>query len=683
MKDNRGLSLVELLLTVTILALVIAGAATFMLSGSRSFAKGNADSKVQSEAELAVNQIEDLVIDINGGVSKADTVNTASLVMYHVEADEHGMPVYKKRDVTWNKDNNNISYSEWNVEADGTELDQPVDNELLAKNVTEFDVDLSDTITETDKDGNDIDIVRSVVIRVGCLDGSGKAAYATTPVITLRNRLMLSGSPDKIFPATPTPDDTFLLYISDVGMSAAVPIRDRVTTVERGKMYNIYAMVSAGTNVNSLCDWQVEGEASSCLSDLNFDGVFATLDVDMSEPNDYLVITASYKTNPAKKAVGIVKVIGGNGKSLDWVKIIPQSTKEFSWQFDSDYGETNLTDDDIAHLEYTWSVNQTDWVDSSTAWKNKTLGLTILQKPETYNQVITITLQLYCPATGQTVSDSISYPIPPEGTVGGDSLMERGKIGYEKGFHADNWYSFKPPVKEGASNVCELVGYDFYICDIYGNRMSSKDYLKQYIIIDVNGGVTKPLYGGQNISYWLTIHKDLPADQEFFLKVVVNFKYADGTDWSYERIHFVSAVHIYGETNNYPLTEVGDYISFPFYYTVTGYYSNTWAAPDSWAFPGLEVPKPVPYAFGYEISYDYDAPAGVTIEPKLPDWHSNVDSSGGNGKRIKGSAGFTIKNETGKEWWQIKDQVKMHKATIKVYMKDYPNVYTYCYVNFD
>ncbi|MBD5445048.1 MAG: prepilin-type N-terminal cleavage/methylation domain-containing protein, partial [Lachnospiraceae bacterium] len=312
MKDNRGLTLVELLITVTILALVIAGAATFMLAGSKSFAKGNADSNVQGEAELAVNQIEDLIIDVNGGVDFTDDTDASTLTMYHVEADSSGVTVNKKRTVKWDKSDNNIYSGEWTVDKDGSgvyvETSTIYANQLLAENVTDFNVDLSDKYTETAKDGTDIEIVRSVVIRVDCLDSTGKSTYATTPTITLRNRLMLSSSPDKIFDNTPTPDDSLLLYISSTGMEGAVPVRDRVTTVERGKVYNIFVMVNAGTNVNSLCDFTVEGETSGTASSITPEGVHIALDVNDSEPNNYLKITATYKTNSAKYVIGWVKV---------------------------------------------------------------------------------------------------------------------------------------------------------------------------------------------------------------------------------------------------------------------------------------------------------------------------------------------------------------------------------------
>lgn len=689
MKDNRGLSLVELLITVTILALVIIGAATFMLTGSRSFAKGSADANVQGEAELAVNQIEDLIIDVNGGVDFTDDDDASTLTMYHVEADgSSGVAVNKKRTVKWNKSDNKIYSSECTVTKDPTtgvytEVDPTIDptaytDQLLAENVTDFNVDLSDKYTETAKDGTDIEIVRSVVIRVDCLDGTGKSTYATTPTITLRNRLMISSSPDEVFEHTPAPDDSLLLYISSTGMEGALPIRDRVTTVERGKVYNIFAMVNVGTNVNSLCNFTVEGEASGTASSITPEGVHIALDVNADEPNDYLKITATYKTNSAKTVSGWVKVIGGAGKSLDSLDIILLSDKPiFTLHYDSDYRATNFTDEDRAALEYTWTVEDASRVESGFPNKNKTLDLTIIQNSDNYGKLLKITLVLYSPTTNQKLAKSVYYRIPSERTLGGDSVMERGKgTADDPGYHGDNWYWFSPPEKKGDANQCEIIGAEYYVCNVQnGKRISEKDYLLKYIIIDLNSGKMSPIWGGNHVTYWLTVDKDLPADEEFYLKVVVKFKYADGTYWDYERIHFVSGVHLFGTTNTAQVHDGNGffnmYTGFDFYYKVIGYYSLTWASVK-------------PDVFDYEIAFDYDAPAGVTIEPKFYEWSAtagNLDKDS-TGRTLKGSAGFNIINDTGRDWNQVKQEVKMKRATIKVYMKDYPSICTYCYVNF-
>ena len=163
MERNKGLSLVELLITIAILSIVLVIAVSFMMTGSRSFTKGNADSNVQKEAELTVNQIEDMIIDINGGVSMTDDDDKTEMTMYHAEDDGSGTGamLYTKEAVTWNKSDHNMYCSKWKVNYDRDTDTYTVDpaatdnyvDQLLAEHVTSFDVDLSDTLTTKAMDG--------------------------------------------------------------------------------------------------------------------------------------------------------------------------------------------------------------------------------------------------------------------------------------------------------------------------------------------------------------------------------------------------------------------------------------------------------------------------------------------------------------------------------------------------
>lgn len=685
MKDNRGLSLVELLITVTIVAIVIVSAAGFMLSGSRSFAKGSADSDVQSESELAVNQIEDLVIDVNGGVSYDDA--TESLIMYHVEKDDVGVSVYKKRSVTWDKSdtkNYKLLSSEWVVAAaaDGSgsyEVKSTVyENELLAEKVTDFSVDLSDKITETGKDGYDIEIVRSVVIQVACLDATGKSSYATTPTITLRNRMMLSADPGAIFDNTTVPDDNLLLYISSTGLEGAVPIRDRVTEVERGKMYNIFAMVSAGTNVNSLCSWQVESDVSTSLSSINGAGggeVFINLDVDEHEPGDYLTITASYTDNPSKKAVGIVKVKGGSEES--------NYDKDFSVTIDGSLPSSSpfapyyvaypiapdFTDEETERITYTWSLNveypseyqsvnasnivDIDYPDHDyrgITYGNNDRLIQLTANDGYYDIIIKVTVKAYSDVINDYRTASTYFIIPSKETSKtdkNDSNINRGKGANEKDIGTDKWgtddgevwYKFDL-TQPGYWSSPKITG-EVYLCDIYGKRLPDPDNL----LADV---VFIPGYGNFNLAFT----RMLPADREFYLKVVVNIEGQVGARWdpdigdnvpimggqTYERIFHIPVVTIIGKTIHLPKGTTW----FAFEYEVLAFYENAWAN-------------------DADIVYEVEE-----INGRVPDGSITVNFGGTVSRGVNLNRVDPI---------NISEPVDSMK--VKVYMKDYPNVYAY------
>lgn len=202
MRDNRGLTLVEVLITVVILSIVVAVAASFMVTGSKSFVKGNAEANLQKEAELTANQIGDMIIDVNGGVDKTDDVGKTELVMYHETQDIGGTPKYIKETVVWYKSGDKMYYCKWNVTYDSAAGSYnevaDVTEQLLAENVSLFEVDL-ETADETASDGTTSEVVRSVRITVGYENSAGRVDYTTSPVITLRNRALLSKDPSEIF----------------------------------------------------------------------------------------------------------------------------------------------------------------------------------------------------------------------------------------------------------------------------------------------------------------------------------------------------------------------------------------------------------------------------------------------------------------------------------------------------
>lgn len=68
-RGSAGFTLVELLVAVAILGVAVTAIGGFLISGIRSYSSTSAEAKLQNEAQMAVNQIEDIVIDAGLGVS--------------------------------------------------------------------------------------------------------------------------------------------------------------------------------------------------------------------------------------------------------------------------------------------------------------------------------------------------------------------------------------------------------------------------------------------------------------------------------------------------------------------------------------------------------------------------------------------------------------------------------------
>lgn len=78
--NNKGYSLVELLLAIFILALVMAGVVSIMRATSVSYRNGNFEVNVQTEAQIVANQIEELLVDADTSVSYNSSTGVYTIV---------------------------------------------------------------------------------------------------------------------------------------------------------------------------------------------------------------------------------------------------------------------------------------------------------------------------------------------------------------------------------------------------------------------------------------------------------------------------------------------------------------------------------------------------------------------------------------------------------------------------
>ncbi|MEG1633683.1 MAG: type II secretion system protein [Oscillospiraceae bacterium] len=66
--DNRGFSLVELIVSLAILSIIIVAVGGFLSAGSGAYRSVSANVSLQIESQLAMNQIKDYAVDCNGGI---------------------------------------------------------------------------------------------------------------------------------------------------------------------------------------------------------------------------------------------------------------------------------------------------------------------------------------------------------------------------------------------------------------------------------------------------------------------------------------------------------------------------------------------------------------------------------------------------------------------------------------
>ena len=114
-KQNSGFSLVELIIAIAILVIVTGAVCSFIIITSRNYANGNNDISVQQEAQLALNQMSDVIIDATESINYvgydesdqpvkalkdsefAFTPEKKALIVYNTEPD-HYMFYWQKSD---------------------------------------------------------------------------------------------------------------------------------------------------------------------------------------------------------------------------------------------------------------------------------------------------------------------------------------------------------------------------------------------------------------------------------------------------------------------------------------------------------------------------------------------------------------------------------------------------------
>ena len=223
MKNQKGFTIVELLIGMVILSIVAAALMGFIVSSSKSYAASNTEIVVQQESQLAMNQISDVIIDttrsvnyvgysLDGSVSEqavkdADftiDVEDKSLTLFNGEGtvvvDASGNPVLdadgnpeiakdadgkplitggngnKNYQIYWDKSEEKLYYSEIDI----SETDFPEgDRVILAEYVKDFSVDLSQ-----------VEEKRVVKISIGY--EYNNRLYETSNNITIRNKVLVN-----------------------------------------------------------------------------------------------------------------------------------------------------------------------------------------------------------------------------------------------------------------------------------------------------------------------------------------------------------------------------------------------------------------------------------------------------------------------------------------------------------
>ena len=153
--DNKGFSLIELVISIAIIMTISGSIVSFLLAGSNSYSSVITTADLQQDAQLVMNHISHIVLSAVNFDTATDTLEVVNET--------------EKYKISWDKSKKILNYAENSL---NRTLQNP-DSVLMAENISDFMVNI---------DNN------KVKIRIKFENNS--KAYAKEETITLRNLIV-------------------------------------------------------------------------------------------------------------------------------------------------------------------------------------------------------------------------------------------------------------------------------------------------------------------------------------------------------------------------------------------------------------------------------------------------------------------------------------------------------------
>lgn len=337
MKKNQGFSLIELVVSLAILAIVGMVLVGFMSIASKTFRSINSEVNLQYESQLTVNQLKDLIVDSNRGIAYGlqttggaftpidfDVINSETLLLtalegsdpgnigtvkrclmiynekYNASSDTYSYPVTK---IVWDPVTKELLYAQHTFDTiTSLETDQylttlpPGDYYLMSEYVEDFSVLM---LNADEKD---------VSLTLG-FENSGKT-YETTPSLALRNKIIVSTDIRTIYPNIGVVRPSLINSV-DIKKATVVITSDLAKV---GDTVNYTASVNAQFGANDAVQWVLEDNGTygaGVATTLSQDG---TLVISQYELSTQIKVTAMSVIDNSKKATVLVTVQDGLGE---------------------------------------------------------------------------------------------------------------------------------------------------------------------------------------------------------------------------------------------------------------------------------------------------------------------------------------------------------------------------------
>lgn len=395
---KKGFTLVEIIVSLAIMTIVAGAVGAFVIAGNNSYMRGNKELTLQEEAQLTANQMIDLIIDVEKGISFSNLTDQAAVDMDgNVAEDINGNEVTNASVSELRLVNNDNSYMiRWQggagadyadanqvylyevantTDTDGNLVIGDFDAAkpaLMAEHVSSFSVDLS----ELDK--------RKVVLNMTFTYQD--KSYDISETIKLRNDL--SSEPSNIYS-----------WISGIRI-----IPDHADLKQGQAFVFNYEITGDEEAVAQGVTWNVSyQDGSACKSTISGNGKLSVA-ADETIAENVLTVTCTSVADPTMAAQATVTVQKHMVDSLD---IEPKD----SWVIQGDslqYTYTMEGTEEAVNAGVTWSVSRVDATGTKAGTKISGSGLLTADR---YEPTGTLVLQITCTSVadpGMSASTKVS-----------------------------------------------------------------------------------------------------------------------------------------------------------------------------------------------------------------------------------------------------------------------------------
>ena len=305
--DNKGFTLVELLVGIAIVAIVGGLIGTFLIFSTRTYGKVTDEADLQEDAQILLSQMDNYIIDTDSALRYYADVSesgsgteilkdslypggAAGLTRKWLEIYKTTDTGYTKETVLWTKSTEKLTYKQETIDAAGT-VTENIEEQDLATHVTDFSIDLTKVTS-----------LRQVTVSVAL--ASGEKSYGADTTVYLRNQIVVNGEPYK-------PDTAPV--ISSV---LSVKVLPQTVMMRPGGRKAFQAIVYGNNSPSQEVTWSLSGNTSS-LTTISEDGL---LWISMDEKAKTLTVTATSVQDTTKSGTSEVTVVHGKKLSLGQIR---------------------------------------------------------------------------------------------------------------------------------------------------------------------------------------------------------------------------------------------------------------------------------------------------------------------------------------------------------------------------